>query len=467
MPTIPNRLDYLNWIKSIWRSHVSPGDTFNLIDIGTGYLPIYPILAARLFDNCLVYATDIDHSSLELAASNIDRNNLDDKIKLVGVDRDDNNLIPSEITDNHAQFDFLIMNPPFYDAGQVSRQNIKSNHPSGLNLGSTNELYTEGGELGFILKLINQSIKLKHKVVWYSTLIGIKSNLSILIKYLNKHNISNYALNVINRGNTLRWLLAWSFLPYRLDNSLARSNNKSLFKLNPPSTHHTHNLNHPINLDAMISLINQLSSVYISHRSEGNSKWAVGSNQTIKFDVDTENKAEIWNKFSIDLMTGPDLYTVFVGKVAENISVPNKDQGKINWTLPDTVTPHSQIYFLQFYNSENATDKAWSTRFTITGENGDSEPPSHETQPKSGKDTPWGIGSLREGPIDQDTLPLHHNYPASDAAEEKIKNGGGSKQDEVNLDSETSNANGYNHSHVVAFVATISISLVLHFSCFI
>ncbi|TIA82317.1 hypothetical protein E3P98_01508 [Wallemia ichthyophaga] len=269
MPTIPNRLDYLNWIKSIWRSHVSPGDTFNLIDIGTGYLPIYPILAARLFDNCLVYATDIDHSSLELAASNIDRNNLDDKIKLVGVDRDDNNLIPSEITDNHAQFDFLIMNPPFYDAGQVNRQNIKSNHPSGLNLGSTNELYTEGGELGFILKLINQSIKLKHKVVWYSTLIGIKSNLSILIKYLNKHNISNYALNVINRGNTLRWLLAWSFLPYRLDNSLARSNNKSLFKLNPPSTHHTHNLNHPINLDAMISLINQLSSVYISHRSEG------------------------------------------------------------------------------------------------------------------------------------------------------------------------------------------------------
>lgn len=43
------------------------------------------------------------------------------------------------------------------------------------------------------------------------------------------------------------------------------------------------------------------------------SKWAVGSNQTIKFDVDTENKAEIWNKFSIDLMTGPDLYTVSSG----------------------------------------------------------------------------------------------------------------------------------------------------------
>ena len=132
---------------------------------------------------------------------------------------------------------------------------------------------------------------------------------------------------------------------------------------------------------------------------------------------------------------------VFVGKVAENVTVPDKKKGKIDWTLPDTVNPHAQIYFLQFYNSENATDKAWSTRFTITGQDGDSEEPSHQTQPKSDKNTPWGIGSLNAGPVDQDTLPLHHNYPASDAAEEKIKNGGGSKQDEVDLDSDTSGAN--------------------------
>lgn len=211
------------------------------------------------------------------------------------------------------------------------------------------------------------------------------------------------------------------------------------------------------------------------------SKWAVGSNQTIQFDINNDDSKEVWNKFSVDLMTGPDLYTVsfsvsyfqhnpnssrqvFVGKVAENVTVPDKKKGKIDWTLPDTVNPHAQIYFLQFYNSENATDKAWSTRFTITGEDGDSEKPSHQSQPKSGKNTPWGIGSLSDGPVDQDTLPLHHNYPASDAAEEKIKNGGGSKQDEVDLDSSTSNASSYHYPNFIAFAASLSTFLVLYLS---
>lgn len=267
MPTIPNRLDYLNWIRNIWlyQSNQSTTNQFKLIDIGTGYLPVYPILASRLFDNCLIYATDIDHSSLELAARNIERNKLNDKIILVRVDNDDNSLIPSDITNNHNQLDFLIMNPPFYDSNHSSTSTQKSNQPIGLNLGSSNELYTKGGELSFIIKLINQSIKLKFKICWYSTLIGIKSNLFILIKYLNKSNISNYALSVINKGNTVRWLLAWSFLPYKLDNSLARSDNKSLFKLNPPSIHYTHNLSHPINFDMLFYAVNQLSNVYISH----------------------------------------------------------------------------------------------------------------------------------------------------------------------------------------------------------
>ncbi|EIM20812.1 hypothetical protein WALSEDRAFT_33035 [Wallemia mellicola CBS 633.66] len=166
------------------------------------------------------------------------------------------------------------------------------------------------------------------------------------------------------------------------------------------------------------------------------SKWAVGSKQTIQYKIDNDDKDTKWDKFSIELMTGPDLYTIFVGKVAENITVDDDEKkGKLEWTLPETVNPHSQIYFLQFYNSDNATDKTWSTRFTITDTDGSSVPPAHSTQPKSGKDTPWGIGLLQPGHVDQDTLPLHHNYPASDAAEEKIKDGGGSKQDEVEPDS--------------------------------
>ena len=40
------------------------------------------------------------------------------------------------------------------------------------------------------------------------------------------------------------------------------------------------------------------------------SKWPVSSSQTIQFDIDNDDDKQSWNKFSIDLMTGPDLYTV-------------------------------------------------------------------------------------------------------------------------------------------------------------
>lgn len=40
------------------------------------------------------------------------------------------------------------------------------------------------------------------------------------------------------------------------------------------------------------------------------SKWAVGSKQTIQYKIDNDDKDTKWDKFSIELMTGPDLYTV-------------------------------------------------------------------------------------------------------------------------------------------------------------
>lgn len=56
------------------------------------------------------------------------------------------------------------------------------------------------------------------------------------------------------------------------------------------------------------------------------------------------------------------------------------------------VSPNSAIYFYEF-TSSSSTQKYWTTRFTITDENGNSTPPTQLTQP-NGDNIPWGTGTL-------------------------------------------------------------------------
>ena len=56
------------------------------------------------------------------------------------------------------------------------------------------------------------------------------------------------------------------------------------------------------------------------------------------------------------------------------------------------VSPNSAIYFYEF-TSSSSTGKQWTTRFTITDENGNSTPPAEPTQP-NGDNIPWGTGTL-------------------------------------------------------------------------
>lgn len=56
------------------------------------------------------------------------------------------------------------------------------------------------------------------------------------------------------------------------------------------------------------------------------------------------------------------------------------------------VSPNSAIYFYEF-TSSSSTTKYWTTRFTITDENGNSTPPTEAAQPNGDK-IPWGTGTL-------------------------------------------------------------------------
>lgn len=238
IPTLPNRLDYINYIFDLSGYDAATNKKVNILDIGTGPLPVYPLLISRVYDNTVTYGTDIDRDSLELANINITKNNLNDKIKLYKTTKEES-LIPPVIINNISENEIncQLCNPPFYESIEEIKhlENFKSTKPKSMNLGSLNEVVTEGGETAFVSNLIDESLNNQHLFKWYSSLLGKFSSLEVLINKLRQHNINNYALKEISLGSTRRWVLAWSFYYDRLPNHLMRIEGGSFKSLNPPS----------------------------------------------------------------------------------------------------------------------------------------------------------------------------------------------------------------------------------------
>ena len=98
-------------------------------------------------------------------------------------------------------------NPPFFeDEDEVSP------HPSRACSGSSNEMITKGGEVKFVTRIIENSLKLGTKLRWYTSMLGRKSSIVTLIRHLRSTNrVKEIVSSEFLQGQTRRWGLAWSF----------------------------------------------------------------------------------------------------------------------------------------------------------------------------------------------------------------------------------------------------------------
>ena len=133
---------------------------------GTGTSCIYPLIACKRNPNWTFLATDIDDNAIKYAADNVERNNLQDVIKII-KNPDANTIFPSElisaITSRPGTTVFLVCNPPFYTDTEdlEARATFKRHKPNNMTM-TKDELGTElGGEVGFIKKMISESVETK------------------------------------------------------------------------------------------------------------------------------------------------------------------------------------------------------------------------------------------------------------------------------------------------------------------
>lgn len=205
VPTVPARQQYLSWAHALLGHHRGENvATGTLLDIGTGPSAIYALLASRLFgEGWCVVATDIDQAAIASARENIALNSLEGTIELMQT-QECESFVPEDDIFHRlgAPLKLTVCNPPFYEEGQVPSARPRP--------GSDFQLETQGGEFAFLCRLARDSRE--HCDVWFTSLVGIKSDLARIVQYLRSPDIS--AAQVVTTQlaagkRTSRWAVAW------------------------------------------------------------------------------------------------------------------------------------------------------------------------------------------------------------------------------------------------------------------
>lgn len=223
-PPIPGRADYIHYIADLLaesnNGKIPTGMEIAGLDIGTGANCIYPIIGNAIYEWSFV-GTDIDEKSLENCAQIIESNpQLIDAISLQL--QIESRFIFKNIITPEDRFAFTICNPPFHKSAEEANEgslrkvsNLKGKKQTNAVLnfgGQNNELWCEGGELGFITQMIYESARYPMQCLWFTTLVSKQSHLKSLHKTLNKVNAAQIRTIEMSQGQKISRILAWSFL---------------------------------------------------------------------------------------------------------------------------------------------------------------------------------------------------------------------------------------------------------------
>ena len=122
------------------------------------------MLGAKI-NNWIFIASEPDDDSYIFAEKNIELNKLTSSILLT---RGNPDTLLTDIIDKNDQYDFCMCNPPFFnDREEAAGLNSRTDNralPHSVCTATDEESITDGGEVAFVKKIIQESIELKHTV---------------------------------------------------------------------------------------------------------------------------------------------------------------------------------------------------------------------------------------------------------------------------------------------------------------
>lgn len=217
-PPIPGRADYIHQIADLLTSssgQIPKGSAIKMLDIGVGANCVYPLIANREY-GWSILGTDIDNTAVANAAKIIESNKLSSEIKIV-LQKDKSKYF-TNIIGNNDFFDIVVCNPPFHSSPEDAKAATeRKNKNLGLKKniqnfgGQSNELWCEGGEVSFILKMIQESVPFKNNVKWFSTVVSKSTTLPFIYDELKRLNVVSFKTIDLAQGQKKGRIVAWTF----------------------------------------------------------------------------------------------------------------------------------------------------------------------------------------------------------------------------------------------------------------
>ncbi|KAI8974587.1 S-adenosyl-L-methionine dependent methyltransferase [Trametes punicea] len=237
-PPVPNRLNYILWLEDVLDTTslalaLDSGRSVRGLDVGTGASAIYPLLGCQTHPNWSFTGTELDELSLASARKNVQANGLQGRIDILGADPAGPVLGPLFYSDT--LYDFTMCNPPFYSSRDEVLQSAEAKElgPNAVCTGADVEMITPGGETAFVARMVDESLQLRDKCRWFTSMLGKMSSLSEIVQSLRTKEVDNYAISELVQGQTRRWVIAWSFGDVRLPDSMSRLSHSGMQHLMP------------------------------------------------------------------------------------------------------------------------------------------------------------------------------------------------------------------------------------------
>ena len=199
-PPIPGRADYVHYLADLLEQPTANAN-IRVLDIGTGANLIYPIIGHYSYQWQFV-GSELNPTAYKAAQLLIDNNQLGGSISL--VKQDNPKQVLAGVIGEHDRFDAVMCNPPFHSsaaqASQGSSRKVRqlNKHKQvkavpKLNFGGqSNELWCEGGEVGFIKQMIHESLQFKDQVTWFTSLVSKSESLDAIKRALKRAKLPRY-----------------------------------------------------------------------------------------------------------------------------------------------------------------------------------------------------------------------------------------------------------------------------------
>lgn len=183
---------------------------------GVGASCIYPLLGCQARSSWRFFGTEIDDKNYQYANRNIVTNGLLSRVTLLKRQSVDPLLDFDQIP--ASQIDFVMCNPPFFSSREdmLATYTNKAKPPPTVCTGADVEMITEGGDEGFMLRIVDESLIWRTRCLWYTCMAGKLQTVHAVVGRLKELELSNYAITCFQGGSiTRRWGIAWSFSTFR------------------------------------------------------------------------------------------------------------------------------------------------------------------------------------------------------------------------------------------------------------